>query len=71
MAVFEAVLLYMQSVRSIDNELAREVLKDNADEEQVKEVRNPCESRDEGDGGANLLDTQPSFSYPLNGIILI
>jgi len=70
-AVFKAVLRYMQSARSIDNELAREVLKDNADEEQVKEVRNPCESRDEGDGEANLLDTQPSFSYPANRIIII
>ena len=59
MAVFEAVLLYMQSARSIDNELAREVLKDNADEEQVKEVRYPFESRDEGDGGLISLTHNP------------
>ena len=34
-AEYEAVQLYMQLAESIDNELAREVLKDIADEERV------------------------------------
>ncbi len=68
---FEAVQIYMQLAKSIDNELVQEVLKDISDEERVKVVWKPCESRDEGNGEANLLDTPPSFSYPLNRILFV
>ena len=61
----------MQLAESIDNELAREVLKDIVEEERVEEAGNLIESRDEGNGEANLLDTPPSLSYPSNMIFFI